>query len=55
MRPIALLLLDGFGVAHPPDGRPPLVAGSYSFRALYNGDGSYLPAWSDCEPLTVAT
>jgi hypothetical protein len=49
------IALDGFGIAHPSDGRMPLVAGSYSFRALYNGDGNYLPAGSACEPLTVAT
>src|SRR6185503_2260253 len=31
----------------------PLPAGSYSFRATYNGDGNYNASTSDCEPLTV--
>ncbi|MCH8092559.1 MAG: type III pantothenate kinase [Proteobacteria bacterium] len=51
--PTGSVLLDGFGVAHPSDSETPLAAGSYSFRALYNGDGNYLSAWSACEPLTV--
>jgi uncharacterized repeat protein (TIGR01451 family) len=28
-------------------------AGSYAFQATYNGDDTYLPATSDCEPLTA--
>ena len=51
--PSGSVALDGFGVAHPSDSKTPLLAGNYSFRAFYNGDGNYLPALSDCEPLTV--
>src|SRR2546426_3547759 len=42
------------GVAHPSDSQGPLAAGSYSFKAHYNGeDANYGPADSACEPLTV--
>jgi hypothetical protein len=47
------VLLDNSGVAHPSDAKTPLLAGNYSFRALFKGDGDYLPARSNCEPLTV--
>jgi hypothetical protein len=41
------------GVAHPSDTKGPLAAGSYAFKAHYNGDAKYTPADSACEPLTV--
>ncbi|HXQ43585.1 MAG TPA: Ig-like domain repeat protein, partial [Acidimicrobiales bacterium] len=31
----------------------PLVAGSYSFQATYNGDGTYASSTGTCEPFTV--
>ena len=31
----------------------PLLAGSYSFQATYNGDSNYLTSTGTCEPLTV--
>ena len=42
------------GVAHPSQSEGPLGAGSYSFLAVYNGDGNYNPSTAQCEPLTVA-
>jgi Bacterial Ig-like domain (group 3) len=41
------------GVAHPSDASGPLGAGSYAFRAHYNGDSNYAESTSACEPLTV--
>ena len=41
------------GTGDGSDAQGPLAAGRYSFKALYNGDGTYFPAESDCEPLTV--
>ncbi len=41
------------GVAHPSFSEGPLGAGSYSFKAHYNGDANYNPSTGDCEPLTV--
>ena len=41
------------GVAHPSTSQGPLNAGSYSFKATYNGDTNYNAASSTCEPLTV--
>src|SRR5437867_1086024 len=47
--------LDASGVAHPSSSQGPLGAGSYSFRAHYNGeDPNYGPADSPCEPLEVS-
>ena len=43
------------GVAHPSSSQGPLNTGSYSFKAHYNGDGTYLPADGPCEPLTVGS
>src|SRR5437867_8662389 len=46
--------LDASGVAHPSTSQGPLSAGSYSFRAHYNGeDPNYAATDSPCEPLTV--
>ncbi len=42
------------GVAHPSSNEGPLNAGSYSFKAHYNGDGNYVAGDAACEPLTVA-
>ncbi len=47
------IALDSGGIAHPSSSQGPLNAGSYSFNAHYSGDGSYNPADSTCEPLTV--
>jgi uncharacterized repeat protein (TIGR01451 family) len=41
------------GVADPSSTEGPLAAGSYSFRATYDGDANYRPSVGDCEPLTV--
>jgi len=41
------------GVAHPSSSEGPLNAGSYSFKAHYNGDGNNNEAESDCEPLAI--
>jgi hypothetical protein len=41
------------GVAHPSNAQGPLAAGSYSFKAHYNGDTYYNSADSACELLTV--
>lgn len=41
------------GVAHPSSSEGPLNAGSYSFKAHYNGDGVYNPSDAVCEPLAV--
>ena len=41
------------GVAHPSTPFGPLAAGSYSFRATYNGDTNYSASTGLCEPLTV--
>jgi len=46
--------LDGFGVAHGTGfTQTPVTAGLYGFKAVYNGDGNYLPVSSLCEPLSV--
>ena len=41
------------GVADPSSSQGPLAAGSYSFKAHYNGSTNYAVADSACEPLTV--
>ena len=41
------------GVAHPSSSEGPLNAGSYSFKAHYNGDANNNAVDSACEPLTV--
>jgi hypothetical protein len=41
------------GVADPSQAQGPLAAGSYSFRAVYNGDSNYGASTSGCEPFTV--
>lgn len=41
------------GVADPSTAFGPLTAGFYSFRAHYNGNGTYDPADGPCEPLEV--
>ncbi|OGM16265.1 hypothetical protein A2V55_00730 [Candidatus Woesebacteria bacterium RBG_19FT_COMBO_37_29] len=41
------------GIAHPSSNQGPLTAGSYSFKAHYNGDGNYEAGDGACEPLTV--
>jgi hypothetical protein len=51
--PAGTVALDATGVAHPSMSEGPLSAGSYSFRAHYNGSVVYMPADSPCEPLTV--
>ncbi len=43
------------GVAHPSLSEGPLSAGSYSFKALYNGDATYASSTGACEPLTVTS
>ncbi len=43
------------GVAHPSKDRGPLSAGSYAFKAHYNGDVNNTEADSPCEPFTVST
>ena len=45
--------LDANGVANPSDAEGPLIPGSYSFAAHYNGDTTYLPSDSLVEPFTV--
>jgi hypothetical protein len=45
--------LDGSGVAHPSSTETPTAAGSYSFKAHYNGNTNYAEADSACESLTV--
>jgi hypothetical protein len=45
--------LDANGVAHPSTAEGPLAAGSYAFRAHYNGDTNYAASTSACEPLSV--
>ena len=47
------IALNGSGIADPSSNQGPLGAGSYSFRAHYNGDSHYFPANAACEPLTV--
>ncbi len=42
------------GVAHPSSDKGPLAAGSYSFKAHYNGDDNYNASDADCEPFTVS-
>ena len=42
------------GVADPSNASDPLVAGTYAFRAHYNGDSDYSESTSACEPLTVS-
>jgi hypothetical protein len=42
------------GEADPSNAFGPLVAGTYAFRAHYNGDSNYSESPSDCEPLTVS-
>jgi hypothetical protein len=44
--------LNGSGVATSAS-EGPLAAGSYSFSATYNGDGTYSGSTGSCEPLTV--
>ena len=46
--------LDANGVANPSDAEGPLNPGNYSFKAVYNGDSTYLPSVSPVEPLTIA-
>ncbi len=41
------------GIADPSNTEGPLSAGSYSFKAHYNGDGTYNPSDALCEPLGV--
>ena len=41
------------GTAHPADSFGPLATGTYSFRAVYNGDANYSASTGPCEPLTV--
>ena len=41
------------GVAHPSNPTGALTAGSYAFRATYNGDSNYNVSTSGCEPFTV--
>ena len=43
------------GVAHPSTAFGPLAAGTYSFRATYNGDANYTTSTGPCEPLSVTT
>ena len=45
--------LDAFGVADPSTAQGPLAAGSYSFKATYEGDANYNGSTSGCEPFTV--
>src|SRR3989454_1160702 len=45
--------LDASGVAHASASHGPLIAGSYSFIAHYNGDPNYTATDSPCEPLEV--
>ncbi len=45
--------LDGSGVAHPSNPTGALTAGSYAFRATYNGDTNYNVSTSGCEPFSV--
>jgi hypothetical protein len=47
------IALNGSGFADPSTSQGPLAAGSYSFKAHYNGDGVYDAADGPCEPLTV--
>ncbi|WP_165067187.1 Ig-like domain-containing protein [Paludisphaera rhizosphaerae] len=49
------VMLDPSGVAHPSDASGALTPGSYSYRAHYNGDSTYLPSDSAVEPFTVTT
>src|SRR5438128_4097660 len=49
--PAGTVTLDGSGVAHPSTAEGPLAAGSYSFKAHYNGDSKNEPSDSACEPL----
>ena len=51
--PAGTVTLDASGVAHPSMSEGPLSAGSYSFRAHYNGSVAYMQRDSACEPLTV--
>ena len=46
--------LDANGVANPSDAEGPLNPGNYSFKAVYNGDSTYLPSVSPVEPLTIS-
>ncbi len=41
------------GVAHPSNPTGALTAGSYAFRATYNGDTNYNVSTSGCEPFSV--
>ncbi|MDD5356699.1 MAG: hypothetical protein PHS53_00920 [Candidatus Pacebacteria bacterium] len=43
------------GVAHPSSSQGPLSAGSYGFKAHYNGDATYSAADGECEPFTVVS
>lgn len=49
------IALDGSGVAHPSNTETLTSAGSYSFKAHYNGDTNYVAADSTCEPFTYTT
>jgi hypothetical protein len=52
-KPAGTVALDGTGVADPSASQGPLAAGSYSFKARYNGDARYFAKDGPCEPLTV--
>jgi hypothetical protein len=41
------------GVAHPSSSKVPLTAGSYAFKAHYNGSTTYNESDSACEPFVV--
>lgn len=41
------------GIADPSSNQGPLEAGSYAFKAHYNGNTNYVAADGSCEPLTV--
>jgi hypothetical protein len=43
------------GVAHPSNSETLPGAGSYSFKAHYNGEANYTEADSTCEPFTLTT
>src|SRR5262249_5447511 len=42
------------GAVPPSNTTGPLGPGSYSFQAIYSGDGNYVGSTSACEPFTVA-
>ena len=45
--------LDGAGNVPNSDTKGPLAAGSYSFQAVYSGDGNYAGSTGPCEPFSV--